>query len=517
MPAPPFCSAYALEAKQIQTFILDRTRMREMVGASSLVDSISASLPDTVLATLQWQEEVDYAFCRRGAGGFTVLLRSIELATRLQNLFSLLLPHYAPGLVFVDAIAQGDSPCHTLQNLRAALAANAQTPALRLPLGSPLAQRAQRSGRVANDWQFDLPQDSETINKSRFAKNGDPISAKFAPGTQATQWPIELNPADCQQNERAFPFRDENAYVGILHIDGNGLGQALQQMRSAIGALPDYAALEYRFSQLIESVACQAAQQACKTCLLPLAQPVYPARPLVLGGDDLTIIVRADRALAFAREYIAAWEGASRSALAQFQAACPVPLQLPPYFSACAGLVFVRAKYPFYLAYQACENLCARAKRVAKAANPVLVPSAMAFGRITNRWAGELDYAPAVRLEGSVYATGAHASDKLPPLAALQALLAFAANPEQISGKRNLVELHSLLQQQQGAARRYQRWQEVMQRRDPAALQDLLKRLQQLGTLQTDLPIVTAGAQCFSPVGDVLALLAVQTEAGEAA
>jgi hypothetical protein len=532
-----FCTAYALEAKDIQTYILDRTRMREMVGASGLVDAISASLLDTVLATLKLQEGTDFAFCRRGAGGFTLLLADIGLATRLLNLFALLLPQYAPGLVFVAAVAEGDSSYQALQNLRIALARNRQTPAASLPPGTPLAQRALRTGRVANAWQHSQPQDRESLAKSKFARGNDRLSDKFDPARRHP-WPIELNPKECADNEYAFPFRDDSAYVGILHIDGNGLGQALHGMREAIRDDTDYAALEYAFSQLIENVACQAAQRASAACLLPLvtlANPsrypsVYPARPLVLGGDDLTMIVRADVALDFARHFILAWEQASATALAQFQAASITCLNLPHHFTACAGLVFVRAKYPFYLAYQTCESLCDRAKRLTKAAaaktGMALVPSALAFGRITTHLAADYGADEQLRLESSVYAVGEQACADLPALAALDGLLEFASHADQPTGKRSLVELHSLLGQGQGqgatsgqgaaggthsdAAQRYQRWKEVLHRRDPNALTALLALLAKLGSLEADLPVIRKGAQRFSPIGDVLALMAVQ-------
>jgi hypothetical protein len=57
-----------------------------------------------------------------------------------------------------------------------------------------------------------------------------------------------------------------------------------------------------RLSKKIEHAMTAAAQRPTAATITPVARNgVMPARPILLGGDDLTMIVRADRAIPFAR------------------------------------------------------------------------------------------------------------------------------------------------------------------------------------------------------------------------
>ena len=50
---PPMYTAYAFKAENIQEYILSRTRMREMVGASSLIDSLSGAFLDRSMRVME--------------------------------------------------------------------------------------------------------------------------------------------------------------------------------------------------------------------------------------------------------------------------------------------------------------------------------------------------------------------------------------------------------------------------------------------------------------------------------
>jgi hypothetical protein len=119
--------------------------------------------------------------------------------------------------------------------------------------------------------------------------------------------------------------------------------------------------------------------------LLPAAHPqsyaeaqkpteiaILPARPIVLGGDDLTIIVRADLALPFAARLLG-------------EIASPMSADAPAslsgsQLSACAGLAVVKAGQPFLMAYGLAESLSSFAKREAKRDHSTFpYPSMLAF------------------------------------------------------------------------------------------------------------------------------------------
>jgi hypothetical protein len=82
-----------------------------------------------------------------------------------------------------------------------------------------------------------------------------------------------------------------------------------------------------------------------------------PARPVLLGGDDITIIVRADLALAFTEQL-----------LIEIETLCEniVEDKSKGALSACAGIAIVRPGTPFLTASHLAESLCNHAKRAVK-------------------------------------------------------------------------------------------------------------------------------------------------------
>ncbi|MBK8184408.1 MAG: hypothetical protein IPK63_16655 [Candidatus Competibacteraceae bacterium] len=78
--------------------------------------------------------------------------------------------------------------------------------------------------------------------------------------------------------------------------------------------------------------------------------PCFPVRPIVYGGDDITLVCDARFALDLAAELLRAWHHHTGDLLGE-----------PAH--ACAGIALVRVHYPFYRAYQLAEDLCKKTKQ----------------------------------------------------------------------------------------------------------------------------------------------------------
>lgn len=89
-----------------------------------------------------------------------------------------------------------------------------------------------------------------------------------------------------------------------------------------------------------------------------------PFRPVVLGGDDLTMICRADLALEFTQLFMEEFEKRTSKNDPVFKPF--VEKARLEGLSACAGIAFIKSSYPFYFGYNLAEALCGEAKRVAK-------------------------------------------------------------------------------------------------------------------------------------------------------
>lgn len=530
--------ACLFEAKSIQDYILRSGRLRHIVGASELLDSLTPTLLEDVLHALGMQHGDDVRFSRRAGGAVYLFADNEAPRDAFRDLWSLTVRQYAPGLEFAIASGEGSDDYAAFQAAHDQLQAGRNQPPPLLPAGTPVTRYAPRTGEpaVQTDKKLGL-QDQATARFGRpefWRKDRGGLTSRFAANLPADVWPrnLEYDPED--PGEAAFPFWSDNRYLGLLHADGNGLGQLLQRLAEHVKANPDaFVPLFSDFSTAVAAATVAAARQATTEALLPArgdtreeedkGDGLIPARPIVLGGDDLTILVRADLALPFARSFLTAFEAASRKELAKLRERHPkVAGIVPGCLTAGGGIAFVKSNHPFHLAHDLAESIARVAKRRAKEGigNGERIPPTIAFHRVTTACHGgygdilkeEMTCGP----EGEEIVTtlGVYGLDAgaggLPALADLEALVRLLGQEDMARGPSRRI-LTLLGQDHDDARRRYARWREVMGERakdNLAKLDELLARLCG-GLAAHDLPVSATGSPRKTPLGDVTALLAV--------
>jgi hypothetical protein len=169
--------------------------------------------------------------------------------------------------------------------------------------------------------------------------------------------------------------RGRARYIAVVHVDGNSLGKRInayiekaennremvQRMRvfskevnraglSAIKQIRDWLLKELMWTypppedRLVD--------RWQKENYIHLEQDRYlPMRPIVYGGDDVTLVCEGRLGLPIAAELIKAF------------GKIELPDEKPIY--ACAGVAIVHSHYPFARAYALSEELCHKAKKAA--------------------------------------------------------------------------------------------------------------------------------------------------------
>src|SRR5262249_52429495 len=77
-------------------------------------------------------------------------------------------------------------------------------------------------------------------------------------------------------------------------------------------------------------------------------RPCFPVRPIVFGGDDITLVCEGRIALDLAAELLTQWHEHAEKARQDWHA--------------CAGVALVKSHYPFFRAYELAAELCSGAK-----------------------------------------------------------------------------------------------------------------------------------------------------------
>lgn len=524
--------ACLFEAKSIQSYILRSGRLRHVVGASELVDGLSGPLLDDCLAALQLTEGDDFACSRRAGGAIYLFFTRVDQRDAFRDLWSLVARQYAPGLEFTLALGGGPTPIDAFAEAHHRLDASRNRPAAELPTGSPVTEYAPRTGRPA--FVRTAPLGLQDAATARFGldtfRRGDRLARKLAPGLDADLWPRNLDhDPPAASDEQAFPFLPGNRYLALLHADGNDMGRVLRVIEQDVHATPDRFVEVFRaFSDAVGCATRAAAQAATQRVLVPARRGdgPLPARPIVLGGDDLTVLVRADLALDFARQFLGEFENESQTAMSHLRRAFPRLSGLPRALTAACGIAFVKSNHPFHMAHELAESLTRHAKQRGKrTASDGRIPPTIAFHRVTNATHGE--YATilseemtfgegdgAIRTTLEVYGTEPQ-PPCLPGLSDLLDLADLLGASDTARGPARQV-LTLLGQDLDDTRRRYARWREVMAERNSVQLVRFDALLCSMcGEVRKDLPVAAASTGApgrpptGTPLGDVATLLAV--------
>lgn len=216
---------------------------------------------------------------------------------------------------------------------------------------------------------------SSGLPASRLIQEGDrrrPISqvdaAKHAFALSSRERLTNLDGRLERQINRLLDEDDETeqrSWLGIVHADGNGLGKIFLNFDQYIGSDQsdrNYINTYRKFSLALDECTEAAFKQALKVFPADESDRAVPVVPLILGGDDLTVVCDGHYALEFTREFLQSFEQQTeqhRGITKVAQEAFGVGR-----LSACAGIAIVKRHFPFSVAYSLAAELIRSAKQV---------------------------------------------------------------------------------------------------------------------------------------------------------
>ena len=406
------------EANSIQQYILAGGRLRDIVGASYLIDSLGGKVLDEVCKRLGLSGQASdptksIRFPRRAAGAIYALFAAEAEATNFAALWSLVVRTHCPSLSFNQTMASGDNDFSVLQAGTAALAHARAYPVADFPPATPVTERAPRTGRAKiGDTPVRGGTTREAVDAALASRRkikeqailfmdnrvltGERRLALHTDRNLKVVFPrdLEFEEADVRGDSPRrweFPFKPDSRYLAMIHADGNGFGQILLKVIEAASdeaanrtgdsnGTTAYGEFLPELSNAVATCTTQAVQHAIKTILLAHGAPAnagnnetfwrLPARPIVIAGDDLTMLVRADLALAFTCQFIGKFEVLTKAKFEELRndSRFDAFAELLPEsgLTACAGIAFARNNQPFAMLHEVAEHLCGEAKQQVK-------------------------------------------------------------------------------------------------------------------------------------------------------
>lgn len=195
------------------------------------------------------------------------------------------------------------------------------------------------------------------------------VLEKYGPISRVQKERVFRQPDNEQEQDKkaysvdfeSFRKKDRKSFVAVIHIDGDTMGQQIQAAVEKFSEVKNFeeSMLEIRtLSKEIDSLYKAALDSAIKDLYGSSQSEKIPFRPLITDGDDITLVMEAERAFDFVESFM---ENLIKCR-SNFQKMREYDFKV----SASAGIVFVHDKFPFYAAYEIAEQLCKSAKSVKK-------------------------------------------------------------------------------------------------------------------------------------------------------
>ncbi|MEI7773210.1 MAG: hypothetical protein WCK17_00400 [Verrucomicrobiota bacterium] len=413
MTTTPFLFTFA--AKGLQSYIMRGGKLRDMVGATSLVDKLSD--PERLTELLKDTFGIDpqnFKILQAAAGGARIKFDREADAHCVNQAWPLWCRAWAPDLEMVQDVRPMDGSFAAVSHAASEALERARNFVFaRLPEAGPWMQRAPRTGEPAVE--KDHAADAELIDEATRRKRAEREELRFAKTLPLAITAFGFNAIEEIPRDFEKVSGDERAYLAVIHADGNKLGQMFINVVQALKKEPltsDLAAIDL-LRYLSSEVVAEGTREAVRKTMTKLrayvvdqqdsentqrardgqpfkAEDPWPFAPIVLAGDDVTLVCRADLGISFAEEFLITFKAEMTKRLRKIQgegfwSQLPehVKEAVPSGLSAGAGIVFCNSRYPFSLAYELCESLAKQAKDEAKKKAGDVPPSALSFVRIT--------------------------------------------------------------------------------------------------------------------------------------
>jgi hypothetical protein len=409
---------YLFEVNSIQSYLFKSGKLKDLISASERLDQLIDDSESSVLATVikaanletdliqdsNSSDAIHFLRCKGGA--FYCYAENCQPLVELRALWTLTLEQLFPSLKYSDAINEGSTLITAIDNAHISLASAQNTPSIKLPQATAPTKRYINTGDVSicaakdlirfgeSDLDADTACHREAMQSLKSQKQRN-LASKFIPDNIAQlDFPINIE-EDFKFSEVADAAIKD---IALVHIDGNGLGILLMALKSALKDQSEHEikACFRAFSTAINEATISAAKQATQYIYNNAKYTLdsdtehnmmVPIRPIVLGGDDITLLCRADLALTFCQIFCKEFKTATETQLAPTFKEYLSNSELKPYLTASGGILYHKTGHPFTNSHRLVEDLCELAKKRTKSfniASTEVGPSALAFHRLSN-------------------------------------------------------------------------------------------------------------------------------------
>jgi len=301
---------YGASIQGIQGFIFATNKLQEIIGASEIVKNINEKFEK------KFENDKDVDIILNAAGNIKAVFKNKEtLQNHILN-FEKEIRQKAYGITISQAVIKTDNTNPTdedRQKLEKKLKTQRNKPSIPLDLSLNITELAPSTAKPIYKIINKGKNEKEKIDKSAYQKRE------------------RFKKLENQEIKDISQLSNKKNKIAVIHIDGNGLGKLLPELK-------DRYKIELKdFSKELDSATKKAFEVAKQNKTL---------REVILGGDDVTVIINGDEALEFTKVFLEEFEKNTKKY----------------NLTACAGISYCNENYPFHYAVNLAEELCKEAK-----------------------------------------------------------------------------------------------------------------------------------------------------------
>jgi hypothetical protein len=388
MTKPKFL--YGAAVQGIQSFIFQTNTLQEIAGASELVEQICTQKFAEAIGSNEHELEIDPNAIVTAAGNIKYVFNDEEQCKKLVRKFPMEVTKFAPGITISQAVVRvdGEIDKNHIIKLEHRLRTQRNKPMRPYDVGLMAMNRSRKTGLPAVKMEENVYLDKGTILKNKAVEN----ETLKTNGPKKYSRLLKVLLGKTFVGETTLDFakitkteNDNYSWLAVVHSDGNDMGKALQKIGDVTEHLKGQSFIDVfrEFSQSLDLATKNAANKAYKSVKSNLlkSSDVIPFRPIVIGGDDLTLVCRGDLAIEFTKHFLSEFNKETGDRFKKLSIKIDF---LQNGLTACAGIAYIKESYPFHYGYQLAETLCEEAKKDAKdGLKPnELTPSCLMFHKV---------------------------------------------------------------------------------------------------------------------------------------
>lgn len=375
---------YGAAVQGIQSFIFQTNKLKEIAGGSEIVEQICDAFFKENLPEFD-----DSKLIIGAAGNIKYLFESAEQCKLIVHNFPKKVMELAPGISLSQAVVKVETELELkhINDLEDKLKIQRNKQLSPLDFGCLITKRAQNTGKSAVELDKEGKEIDAGVREKRKANQKYTALAKKFESVLA---------------DKRFPFdfeelvkNTQRSWMAVIHADGNGLGKVLQQLGKQLENKGEAEVISVfrSFSKMLEKSTVDAANKALTASVIKAEsgrgkKEFLPFRPIILGGDDLTVVMRSEYALDFTSSFLEEFEKATKDNLGELFKKYGINRE---GLTACAGIAYIKSSFPFHYGYQLAEQLCEKAKKEARKIDANNVPSSLNFHKVQSSFIGKFE------------------------------------------------------------------------------------------------------------------------------